>query len=201
MSEVRRLQDRHLDPAAFARAYLDHVSGVLERVDAASVAAVVQALDDARRRGATIYLLGNGGSAALASHLASDLQGLPGAPAVRAWCLADSVAAVTARANDHGYAQVFSRQLEGRVAAGDVVVAISSSGASENVLCAVDLARAAGATTIGLSGFAGAPLAARCDLSISLGAAAGDYGPVEGVHAVLCHLLANGLAARHRTGP
>lgn len=201
MNEIGRILGESRDSAGYARGYLDHVADVLRRLDAQAVASVIDALQAARARGATIFLVGNGGSAATASHLANDLLAVPGSPAVRAWCLADSAPVLTARANDCGYDQVFTRQLQGRIGAGDVLIAISASGASRNVLAAVDLARAAGAVTIGLCGFVGGDLAPRCDHAVLVGAQPGEYGPVEGVHAVVAHIVANHLSLRGPAGP
>ncbi len=195
MSQVARALSQSGGPAAYARAYLDIVRGVLGALDPEALGAAIGMLAAARRAGATVWICGNGGSAATASHLANDLGALAAPPVLRVACLCDNVAVLTARGNDDGFEAIFSRQLTGRVAPGDLLVAISVSGRSPNVLAAAAVAQAAGARVLGLCGFAGGALAEVADLALTAPAEAGDYGPVEGVHAVICHLLANALMA------
>lgn len=193
MSEVERIFEQSGSVEAYVDGYVQHVRSLLAAIEPGVIARFIDILSAARTREATVFVLGNGGSAATASHFSNDLLALTGRPALRVWCLSDSAPVLTARANDCGFDQVFVRQLDGRVRAGDVVVAISSSGSSQNVLLAVDLARACGATTVGLCGFSGGALAHRCDHVVLVATQAGEYGPVEGVHAVLCHVVANHL--------
>ncbi len=194
MSEIETIFRDSPDPAAFVRGYLDHVRQVLADLDADAIADLIQRLEQVRRDGGTVFLLGNGGSAATASHMANDLLALSTTPPLRVWCLTDSAAVLTARANDCGYDQVFTRQLRDRVGPGDLVVAISASGNSPNVLAAVDLAREAGASTFGLCGFDGGALAQRCDAALTVRTDPGEYGPVEGVHVLVEHIVANHMA-------
>lgn len=196
MNEVERLFHDSDSPAAYVRGYLEHVRALLSDLDADAVAAFIAELERCRAQGGTVHLLGNGGSAATASHLANDLLAVPGEPALRVWCLSDSVPVLTARGNDHGYDQVFVRQLQGRLQPADVVVAISASGRSPNVLAAVDLARARGVRTVGLCGFDGGLLVDKVDLAVQVRTAPREYGPVEGLHAVIGHVVANYLALR-----
>lgn len=172
---------------AAARASLDGVA-------LSSIEAAVEALESVRAREGTVWICGNGGSAATATHLANDLMAISGPPRLRVACLCDNAAVLTARANDDGYAEVFSRQLEGRIAARDLLVALSVSGRSPNLLRAVDCAEAVGAPVLALCGFPGSPLEQRASVAVRVPSAPGVYGPVEGVHALLCHLLANRLA-------
>src|SRR5690606_25289011 len=134
-------------PSAFARGYLDNLRDVLDRVDVAAIDGVVDALLTARDEDRTIFVLGNGGSAATAAHVVNDLTGgmPPASRRFRIVSLADNAALLSAVANDYGYESVFVRQLEGVLRPRDVVVAISASGSSRNVLRAVTHANAVGA--------------------------------------------------------
>lgn len=117
--------------------------------------------------GRCLYLLGNGGSAALASHMACDLgKGtvVPGQPRLRVVALTDNAALLTAWANDVNYECVFAEQLAGQARPGDLVLAISGSGNSPNVLAALAWARAHGCITLGLAGFQGGKMKDLCDV-------------------------------------
>lgn len=123
---------------------------------------------DALASGKKILLCGNGGSAADAQHIAAELLGRYELQrrAYPAIALTTDTSALTALSNDYGYEEVFARQVEALGAAGDVLVAISTSGKSPNVINAADKARALGLETIALTGCAGEPLASHCDLTL-----------------------------------
>jgi len=140
----------------------------LARSAAPAVAAAAEALVGCFENGGTVYFCGNGGSAADAQHLAAEFSGRymverPGLPAV---ALSTNSSAVTAIGNDYGYEQVFSRQLEGLGAPGDVLVAITTSGKSESIRRAVRAAHRLGMTVIGMTGARGAEFAALCDIAL-----------------------------------
>jgi len=168
-------------------------AAVLERlrepayVEAIAGAAAVIA--SALREGRKLLVLGNGGSAADAQHIAAELVGrflLDRAP-LPALALADNGAAVTAIANDYAFADVFSRQVAALGVPGDIVLAISTSGSSPNVLAAVAEARARDMHTIGLTGAGGDALAAAVDRCIAVPA---DSTPrIQEAHTVVAHLL------------
>ena len=141
--------------------YLMTLGEVLRRLPHDDVEAVARTLREAWAQGRTVFLLGNGGSAATASHLACDLaKGLvaPGRPRMKVIALTDNVPLLTAYGNDVGYEVAFAEQLANLVQPGDVVIAISASGNSPNVLAAVEVANGQGATTVGLTGFQGGKL-------------------------------------------
>jgi D-sedoheptulose 7-phosphate isomerase len=154
----------------------------------------------ALREGGKLLLFGNGGSAADAQHIAAELLGrfLLDRPALPAVALADNSAALTAIANDYGYADVFARQVTGLGAPGDVALAISTSGDSANVLTGVAAARALGMGTIGLTGAGGGRLAAAVDVCIAVPA---DETPrIQEAHTVVGHVLCE-LVERELTIP
>jgi D-sedoheptulose 7-phosphate isomerase len=148
--------------AIATRTYFTGLADVLAQLDTGAVDRLVAWIERTRRSGGTVYVLGNGGSASTASHLAVDLAKntrRPDRPNLRAISLTENAAVLTAWANDSCYEQVFAAQLEGIVRPGDLVVAISASGNSPNVLAAVRTAEAAGAVTFALTGFAGGKVA------------------------------------------
>lgn len=179
------------DPIAFAAAYLSHLGTVLARIDTAEIGRFIETLLDARKRGASVFFIGNGGSASTASHFANDLTigtrdyELP----FRVVSLTDNVAVLTAIANDFGYDDVFSRQVQILGKPGDVLVAISASGNSPNLVKAFEYARSCGITTVALTAFDGGKLREMADHGVHVPTKPKEYGPAEDAHMVLDHLV------------
>lgn len=149
--------------------------------------------------GSTIFTMGNGGSAATASHFACDLAKgaiVPGGPRFRVVALTDNIPLITAWSNDVAYEDIFAEQLCNLMSRGDVVVAFSGSGNSPNVLRAVALARQQGGITIGFSGFDGGQLSRMVDVPVVVPCHCMEQ--IEDVHLVLCHLTATVLRQRLR---
>jgi D-sedoheptulose 7-phosphate isomerase len=190
-SELQKLFKESPRPAAFAKGYLAYVTRVLASLDENAIAAFIEALLDARERGAQILFIGNGGSAATASHFANDIaigsrsRGKP----FRALSLTDNLASVTAIANDYGYDEIFTAQLRALLRGGDLLVAISASGNSPNVVKAVEYANSHEATTVALTGFDGGQLKKIAKLVVHVPTGKGEYGPTEDAHMVLDHLI------------
>jgi D-sedoheptulose 7-phosphate isomerase len=180
--------------------YEAYVSGIKQTLDALPwnvVDQIVDLLDVARREGRTVFVFGNGGSAATATHMACDLSkntAMPGKARLRVLSLNDNMALFSALGNDCGYENVFAEQLSTLVGAGDVVIAISASGNSPNVLNAVELARARGALTVGLSGYAGGKLTGKVDLSIV--AQNHCIEQIEDIHMILEHIITSAVRQR-----
>src|SRR5262245_47442652 len=146
---------------------------------------IVEVLHAARQQGATIYIAGNGGSAATASHWVNDLGKATkksGQVPMRVMSLSDNVSWLTALANDEGYERIFSGQLDNFARPGDLLIVISASGNSPNLLRAVELARQRGVTTVGLLGFDGGALKNMVDEYLWLPTDKGAYGVVESGH-------------------
>ena len=148
----------------------------------------------ARELDQTVFIIGNGGSAATASHISNDLSvgvtaaGRTGKP-FRVLSLTDNAAALTAIGNDFGYDDIFSAQLSVHFRQGDRLVVISASGNSPNLIKAADWVKQRGGRVLGLLGFDGGKLAPLCDVAIVAKTPKGEYGPVEDVHMILDHLI------------
>ena len=142
---------------------------------------------DALRAGRAIYFCGNGGSAADAQHLAAELSGrfLKNRRALPGVALTTNSSALTAIGNDFGYDEVFSRQLDGVAHEGDVLVSLSTSGNSANVVKAVDVARTHGMKTIALTGERDSALSAKCDVCLKVPSAATPR--IQEMHIVVGH--------------
>jgi len=187
----------HCSPAEFVASYVSRLSDVLATVPAATIDRVARVLADAAEERRRVFVLGNGGSAAIADHVCCDLlKGTwsVGHPPLDATSLNANIALYTATANDFGFERVFARQIETLGNRGDVLIAISSSGNSENVLRAVSAAHAAGMTVIGLCGFEGGCLKEAAD--IVLHAAVSNYGLVEDSHMAWMHIVAQMISCR-----
>jgi len=170
--------------------YLEEVGEILRRLPADKIAAVIGILRRARAERRQIFLIGNGGSGATASHFANDLlkgTAREGEPRMRAIALTDNVPVMLAYANDCGYETIFAEQLDALANEGDVLVAFSGSGRSPNVIRALDVARAHGLTTIGFTGRDGGDMPPRCD--VCLIAPCQPMEQIEDAHMVLTHLI------------
>lgn len=182
------------DPRTYAENYLNAFASAQTELDLDMLTRIIEKVWDAYQNDRQIFILGNGGSAASASHIVTDLvKGTLGhygdAPVrpIRAMSLTDNLALLSAWANDVGYDSVFVGQLRSYLREGDVVIAISVSGNSANVVGAVRYARAVGATTIALTGFDGGALAPLADLGLAIGSS--HYGIVEDIHMQVGHLM------------
>jgi len=184
----------------------DYAAGVLRRMveiyqslEATKVAEFIRILDRAIDEGNAIFIIGNGGSSAAASHMVNDLcvnNFVEGAPTVRAFSLTDNVPSLTAVANDLGYENIFLRQLQQLMRPRDVVLALSVSGNSRNIVKAIEYANANGAVTVGISGFDGGWLAEHAGFAIHVPSTPDEYGPVEDVFATLGHIASGYLTLK-----
>ncbi len=170
--------------------YLEKEVETLKSLDIAAIDQVMQLLEQALSEEKTVYIFGNGGSAATASHFQNDFnKGVSEhtEKKFRFQCLNDNMATIMAIANDIGYEEVFRFQLQGRLQAGDLVIAISGSGNSSNVLRAVEYAKDCGNTVIGVTGYDGGRLKELCD--VSLHAPVSSMQITEDIHMVFDHLM------------
>jgi D-sedoheptulose 7-phosphate isomerase len=175
--------------------YLDRVRDTLELLPIVDLARVGEELLRARSEGKTVYLLGNGGSAATAGHAVADWvkpNKTSDSGGIRTMSLVDNVSLLTAWANDTSFDDAFAAQLESLLNRGDVVVALSGSGNSRNVLRAVETAGRAGAVTIGFSGFNGGMLSRAVDINVIV--PCDTQGMIEDLHMMLVHALTSVLA-------
>jgi len=180
--------------ADFAKNYLTGLKQLLDRLPLADFERVTQAVEAAHAAGKQIFVIGNGGSAATASHMMNDLnKGTLGHKGDAPWkrfrviALTDNVSLMTAWANDTDYDHIFSEQLKNLAQPGDLLIAISASGNSPNIVVAVETAKTMGLKVVGLAGFGGGKLAKLADVAFVVPSE--DYGPIEDVHMILDHML------------
>jgi len=179
----------------FSTSYFKYLGEVLNKISLDEIECFVNLILEARERGSTIFFIGNGGSAATASHFANDI-----AIGTRSYhnpfrviSLCDNQAVITAIANDDGFEKIFSQQLRVLLKKQDVVVSISASGNSPNLIHAINTAKTMGAISVGISAFDGGKMKDLVDFSLHVPTEKGEYGPAEDAHMVLDHLVANYL--------
>ena len=186
---------------ADATQYIQGLKRVLDTLSLDDLNAIVECLHAAYVRGSQVFIIGNGGSASTASHMACDLGKTvlrkapdPYAKRFRVVALTDNVALLTAWANDTSYDTVFAEQLWNIASPGDVLIAISASGNSPNIAKAVNAARELGMTSIALLGFDGGVVKKVADMTMVVDSS--NYGYVEDAHLVLNHLITSHLQDR-----
>ncbi len=170
--------------------YLDRLSRSLATIPRPEIAALGEILYRTYHIGASVFIVGNGGSASTASHMAADLAKNTIGPHMtrfRVMSLNDNMSLLTALANDNGYENVFREQLVNLIKPSDVLIAISASGNSPNVLSAIEYAKSRQAQTVGLLGFDGGKALDMVDRPILVKSE--DYGVIEDAHLVLNHIL------------
>ena len=191
-NQVEEMFKKTATPAEYFSEYCAYLGKLLNSLDHQVIEEVTELILKQSERSHTIFFIGNGGSAATASHFALDLvecsQLGPGLH-FRPISLADSAPLLTAFGNDKGYEEVFASQVRNYLHEGDVLIAISASGNSPNIIAAVKKAKELGGITVGLAGFDGGELIKICDHTIHVRTSKGEYGPVEDVHLALDHMI------------
>ncbi len=185
----------------FANQYIDRLKTVLDAIDEVIIDRMVQAFLGAYERQARIFIMGNGGSGATASHMACDINKgccIDLTKKFKMVCLNDNMPTMLALANDLSYDVVFEEQLKNQFTAGDVVLGISGSGNSENVLRAIRYAAANGGQTVGWSGFGGGRLAKLVDLALVVDS--DDMQQVEDAHLIVAHMTMQAVHAALHDG-
>jgi D-sedoheptulose 7-phosphate isomerase len=174
--------------------HLGQLRDLLSQVPTDRLSAAIDLLLEARHLSRRVYVMGNGGSASTAAHVVCDFQktaAIPGQTPLRAIALTDNAALMTAWANDSAYEHVFAGQIMALAEAGDVVLAISASGNSPNIVSGLVAATQKGARTIALVGFDGGAAGQIADVTVHI--PCHDYGLVEDVHSALGHAMTSAI--------
>lgn len=197
-----------VDNREFIRRYLDEMQGVIERIDHGKLDQVIEALYETWLNEGTVYLMGNGGSGATASHLVNDFGKctvVEGHKRLKVIGLTDNASLITALVNDHGFDHLYSEQLLNFMKPGDALIGFSAHGGSgrdkaglwsQNLLKAFLLAKEYGVKTLGFSGYDGGVMKDLCDLCVVVPIHNTQH--VESMHLALGHLVCNGLIQKIR---
>lgn len=183
---------------SFADTYIANFTAAMTALDRVALDQIMRVLADARTNDRTVFVAGNGGSAAIANHFECDATKgtyVPGKPVLRSHSLAANTSVLTALANDLGYETVFEKQVEYYGKPRDVLVLVSSSGNSPNVVNACTVAKSKGLVTVALVGFKGGRLKELADYVLHVPVE--NYGIVEDAHQAIIHLIAQFLKEAH----
>jgi len=177
---------------SFSYSYLNKLKQLIDQFDVEAVKDIINIIAKTAESSSRIYVIGNGGSSATASHMVNDLgTGLRRRDVINLdiISLADNTPVGTAIANDIGYENIFYMQLKGLIKKDDVLIALSCSGNSPNIIKAVKYAKTIGSTIVGCTGFNGGALLKLADISFHVNTPEGEYGLVEDMHVILDHLV------------
>jgi len=196
MNNLIKAYSGDLTIGEYSRKYFSYLSKVLDSIDENEITKLGEAFESSRINGNTIFVAGNGGSAATATTMANDIgfdvikkTGIE--KPFKIFSLVDNNSVVTAISNDVGYETIFVNQLKIHYKEGDSIILISASGNSPNVLKAAEWVKSKGGKVIGFLGFTGGKLMDYCDVKIHVQTIAGEYGPVEDAHLIMNHVLAH----------
>lgn len=174
--------------------YINDIDNLLKNLNSSEILKVIQIINECYKNNRQIFIMGNGGSASTSSHFACDLgKGtiVKGKERLRVMSLNDNMALITAFSNDYGYEYIFSEQLKNLVNEKDLVIAISASGNSPNIIKGGEYAKEKKATVIGFTGFNGGKLKELSDICVHIDC--DNYGQIEDIHMLLCHLISEGI--------
>jgi len=180
------------ETSVFLNNYKDKLKSILDKLNLDDISKSISLLEESVENNSTIYIIGNGGSAATASHMENDLGfGLKqrGLINLNVKSLSDNTAVCTAIANDTGYENIFYMQLKDILKSQDILIAISCSGNSANIIKAAEYAKKIGTRVIGLTGFSGGKLKKICDINFHVDTTVGEYGLVEDTHMIYDHMV------------
>jgi D-sedoheptulose 7-phosphate isomerase len=200
-----KTQENHLDLNTHIDNYLKNLAQTLKNLNRAAVVKATEMLSDAYKNGHNVFIIGNGGSAANASHLACDLsKGTlervydESEKRFRVYSLTDNVALMTAYANDTAYDEIFVQQMRNLVLPNDIIIVLSGSGNSINLVKALIYTKKCGAKSIGFLGFKTGGLVARLT-DVAIIADSNEYGPCEDLQLILDHIITSWLSKLHIT--
>ena len=182
-----------------AKNYIEKVIDTLKKIDTEAISDVIEVLIETLYSDGIIYVFGNGGSAATASHMQNDFnRGISeySNKKFKFFCLSENVATITAIANDFSYDEIFVQQLKDRLSENDVVIAISGGGNSKNIVKAAEYAKIKGNTVIGITGFDGGKLKQLADYNLH--ADIDDMQVSEDIHLIFNHLIMSVLISKFR---
>ncbi|SDG70459.1 D-sedoheptulose-7-phosphate isomerase [Mucilaginibacter sp. P25] len=177
--------------------YTSRLTDILNKIEVEKLEQVITAMIEAFKNKNTIYVVGNGGSAATASHMQADFRFFVryfSKFRPKIFALTDNAPMITAIGNDNNFDDVFVEQMRGQFVSGDLLIAISASGNSPNLVKAAEFANELGGTSIAFVGFLGGKLNEISKISLYTPNPKGDYGPIEDVHMILNHIIVNYLS-------
>jgi len=177
----------------YYKEYISYLSSILYKLDVEKINKIIDVFINAKKNNNKIFFIGNGGSASTSSHFMEDLNNVSSFKSIS---LTDNIACITALGNDNGYENIFLGQLKNLFSSGDVVVGISASGKSPNIIKAIEYVNNNNGISVGLIGFDGGIMKNICKYYIHIETMKDEFGPVEDIHIILCHLICTYLKFR-----
>jgi len=196
-NKLAQMYDGSNNLGEYARQYIEHMAHLVKALDIDAVSRAAELIRGCAEQDQTFFVMGNGGSGAVGGHWVNDLSAntvVPGKPGFRAMSLTDNAFSVTAIANDASYEEIFSIQLAANMRPGDVVMGLSVSGNSPNIVKGAEYAKARGGRVIGCTGMSGGELGELSDVHIHTPSSADEYGPVEDIFSVVMHVIQTYIA-------
>ncbi len=191
MNKLRAMYDGATSSENYAEQYVEHMGNVLKSLDTKTVAAVTAVIEKTAADNQSFFVVANGGSAAVSTHWVNDLSAntvVDGQPGFRVISLTDNASSLTALGNDASFDEIFTIQLKANMRPGDVVLFMSVSGNSPNLVSAMNYANAHGATTISCTGMEGGALKEGSDHCIHTPSTKDEYGPIEDIFSIIMHI-------------
>ncbi len=192
MNALEMIYDQAESPGDYVGQYADHMRKVIEAMDCGAVAKLIELVEAAGNDDKSVLLCANGGSAAVSAHYVNDLSAnsvVDGQPGFRVISLTDNGSSLTALGNDASFDDVFVIQLKANMRPGDLVIFMSVSGNSPNLVRAIEYANANGAKTVACTGMDGGALKKLAQLSIHTPSTKDEYGPIEDIFSVIMHAV------------
>lgn len=181
-----------MEKEIFIKGYIDKLKNLLDKIDVDLISEIIELLEETQKNGGIIYIIGNGGSSATASHMVNDLNVGLRRRKIRKFnvlSLGDNAAVTSAISNDIGFENIFYMQLEDVINEKDLLISISCSGNSPNIIKAVKYAKEKSVKVVGCTGFDGGELKNLSDVCFHVDTPKGEYGLVEDVHMILDHII------------
>ena len=196
MSSTKKLVLKSKKPSVFAKQYIYRLSNIFNKIDPDQIDNLFLLLETCRKLKKNIFIIGNGGSSSTAAHMQNDLnfdilKRSKTKKSFRFINLSDNAPSITAIANDLSYDEIFSKQIQIYGNKNDMVLVISASGNSKNLVKAVKISKKMGINTFGLLGFDGGILKKNCDNYVLVPSDIGEYGIVEDIHLIINHLISH----------
>ena len=186
-------------PVEYVTAYADRMAGLVKSLDSSATATLIEAVETACVNDKTVFLIANGGSAAVGGHWVNDLSAntvVEGQPGYRVISLTDNAFSITALANDAAFEKIFEIQLKANMREGDVVIAMSVSGNSPNLIHGVEYANSHGGITFCCTGMDGGKLKEIGRFSIHSPTTKDEYGPAEDMFSLIMHVVTTYLTMK-----
>ena len=196
MNNIKLAFDRSTNFSDFSMEYFNYISEIQKNIDLDELDKFADEFMKARKDNNTIFIAGNGGSAATATTMANDIgfdiiKKTGTDKPFRVFALTDNTSVITAISNDVGFENIFINQLKIHYRDDDKLIVISASGNSKNIVLAAEWVKSQGGKVSGMLGFDGGKLKKICDISILVPSLPGEYGPVEDMHLMINHILAH----------